>query len=72
MLWAIQVSKMDNLMKGHLWHRYLFNTTELYRAVQPHTAIPRLVKAPLRPQTARTDRHCTWQKQPTQDFDCEI
>ena len=50
-----------------------------HKAVQPHTAIPRLTRAPLRPHTARTDRHWAWEKQSAKpdysslaDFDCEI
>ena len=36
------------------------------RAVQPHTAIPMLTRAPLRPHTAHTDRHWAWEKQQKQ------
>ena len=48
-------------------------------AVQPHTAIPRLTTAPLRPHATHTDRHWAWEKQPAKtdhsslaDFDYEI
>ena len=48
-------------------------------AVKPHTAIPRLDRAPLRSRTANMAHHCTWEKQPAKtnyssvaDFDCEI
>ena len=47
-------------------------------AVQPHTAIPRLTRTPLRPHTACTDHHWAWEKQLAKadlslaDFDCEI
>ena len=50
-----------------------------HRAVQPHTVIPRLTRAPLRPHTTRTNRHWAWEKQPAKpdhssqaDFDCGI
>ena len=50
-----------------------------HRAVQLHTAIPRLIRAPLRPHTTSTDCHMTWENQPAKadhsslaDFDCEI
>ena len=46
-------------------------------AIQPHTAIPRLTRAPLRPHTAHMDCHWAWEKQPAKadhsslaDFDC--
>ena len=52
---------------------------QYHRAVQPHTAIPRLTTASLRPHTAHEDHHWVSQKQPTKtdhsslaDFDCEI
>ena len=35
-----------------------------HRAVQLHTAIPRLTGALLRPHTARMDCHWAWEKQP--------
>ena len=35
-----------------------------YGAVQPHTAIPRLTIAPLRPHTTRMDHHWAWEKHP--------
>ena len=48
-------------------------------AVQPHTAIPRLTRAPLRSHTARTDRHWACKKQPAKaehsslaDFDTKV
>ena len=37
---------------------------QLHKAVQPHTAIPRLARAPLGPWTARTYRCYAWEKQP--------
>ena len=56
---------------------YLFNITELYSHIQ--LAIPRVTTAPLRPHTARTDRHWAWEKQPAKpdhsslaDFDCIV
>ena len=33
-------------------------------AVQPHTAISRLARAPSRPQITHTARHCALKKQP--------
>ena len=36
-----------------------------HRAVQPHTAISWLVRAPSRPQATHTARHCALKKQPT-------
>ena len=48
-------------------------------SVQPHTAIPRLARASLGPQTAIMDCHCAWKKQPAKadhsslaDIDYEI
>ena len=53
--------------------------TQHHGAVQPHTAIPRLTRAPLRLHTTRPDHHWAWEKQPAKadhssltDFDCEI
>ena len=50
-----------------------------HRAVQSHTAIPRLTIAPLRPHTTHMDCHWAWKKQPAKAYhsilagsDCEI
>ena len=45
-------------MKGNLQHRH-------HIAVQPYTAIPKLARASLGPQSACTDHHCAWKKQLT-------
>ena len=52
---------------------------QYHEAMQPHTAIPRLTRAPLRPCTTRTDHHWAWEKQPAKadhsslaDFNCKI
>ena len=50
-------------MKENLQYMQVF--TQHHGAVQPHdTATPRLTSALLRPQIARMDCHCAWEKQP--------
>ena len=41
---------------------------EHHGAVQPHTAIPRLTRVPIRPHTTCTDHHRAWEKQTTHEI----